>query len=94
MEKHNKLIADYNEKRDNLQALLQKVHCYKEKSNPKELANELQKKCNELQVESDKMRKQFKKNEITMDQFVSHFIKTKAKLYEHESAKVKLQTLV
>ena len=41
MEKHNKLIGDYNEKRDNLQSLLQKVHGYKEKSNPKELANEL-----------------------------------------------------
>jgi hypothetical protein len=77
-----------------LQGLLQKVAILKERSNPKEMAVEMQRRCNELQTESDKLRKQLNKKEITLEAFTSEFIKVKQRYYEHEAARLKLLTTV
>ena len=62
--------------------------------NPRVAGQEIQRRCNELQTESDKLRKQLNKKEITFEVFLSEFIKVKQRYYEHETVKSKPPTMV
>ena len=74
MEAHNAIMQTYKEKSDTLRKELQKIDLYKQKNQPKELAAVIQKRANDVQKEGDKIRKQYQKNEIGVDQFIKEFI--------------------
>jgi Modifier of rudimentary (Mod(r)) protein len=48
------------------------------------LAQVALKRCNEVQKESDKIRKQFTKGEMNTEQFIKDYMKSRQKYYEHE----------
>lgn len=77
MEEHNAIMQAYNQKSDMLRQELQKIELYKQKNQPKELAAVVQKRANDLQKEGDKIRKQYQKNEIGVDQFIKDFISSR-----------------
>jgi len=74
MEEHNAVMKVYNEKAETLKNELQRIEKYKQKNQPRELAQVVNKKSSEIQKEGDKIRKQFQKNEIGVDQFLKEFI--------------------
>ena len=77
MEEHNAIMQAYNQKSDMLRQELQKIELYKQKNQPRELAAVVQKRANDLQKEGDKIRKQYQKNEIGVDQFIKDFISSR-----------------
>ena len=67
METHQVLASKYNKKREQFETTLKKIEDQKTQNNPKELTLIIGKTCNELHKESDKVRKQFNKQDLTVD---------------------------
>ena len=74
IDSHSQVMAVYNDRKEELQSTLQKIEVYKAKTQPKEMAQLVQGKCNEIDKNTDKMRKTFKNGELTIEQFIQQYV--------------------
>ncbi len=84
-------MKEYEEKRDELTVLLQKIESMKCQASGKELIKLLNVKQNDLLKESDRIRKQFAKREINTDAFMKDFVQSRIQFHQIEAAKQKIQ---
>ena len=91
MEIHNRLMEDYKPKQDKLTHLLRQVEEFKNKANPQELASMAEKEANAKQKLSDKVKKQWKDKDITNEQFIQQYMKTRTEFYQSEALNIKLK---
>lgn len=89
-EDNRMVMQDYNESKEELTILLQKIESVKSQFGPKEMLKVLSQKQNEINSQSDKVRSQMKKKEISVEEFIEKFVKSKTEYYQIEVTKSKI----
>jgi hypothetical protein len=70
--------------------MLIKVEHLKSKTSAPELTKLLQQRVNDLQRESDKIRKVYSKNELSLEDFINDYMKSRKQFHNVEVARNRL----
>ena len=87
-------MNQYKPKQDKLTHLLRQIEEFKSKANPKEMAILAERETNAKQKQSDKVKKQWKDRDLSNEQFIQQYLKTRTEFYQCEALNVKLKHMI